>query len=305
VVTTSDIIVKKVKIADLRPFPRQDALFQQPSPAEIELLAQDMHQRGLQHPIEILPDGTIVCGHCRVRAAEHLGWEEIDAIVRHDLADEGEAEIEKHVVIDNALRRQLGPMQRARCAQRLRELCHGGNQLTYDEQDDVYIHTRDWIGQVLNISGRHVSRMLAVLDTPPAVQQAYDERRLSLELAAKIANRSPDVQAAIARRIEQGDDPKEVAIRFLRRRRLPTSAERVYSQLITVLAKSAEAFEGGFSEVEIVDTGDDPVAILRQSPPMLAALAEHVERRREEQAAALAEKLDSVAALADSIAETE
>jgi hypothetical protein len=37
---------------------------------------------------------------------------------------------------------------------------------------------------------------------------------------------------------------------------------------------------------------------------MLAALAEHVERRREEQAAALAEKLDSVAALADSIAET-
>jgi len=296
---------QKVKIADLKPYPRQDALFRPPSPAEIQLMAADMEARGLEHPIEIMPDYRILCGHCRVRAAEHLGWTEIDAIVRQDLADAGEAEIEKHVILDNLLRRQLEPLQRARCAQRLRELHHGGNQLTDDAQDDVYVHTRDWIGQVLNISGRHVSRMLAVLDTPPAVQRAYDERRLSLELAAKIANRSPDVQAAIAEEIERGGDPKTVAIRFLRRRRLPNGPERLYSKIVTGLAKAATVFGGGFSEVEIVDVVDDPAGVLRQSIPLLEAMAEHVERRQGEQATALAERLGSVAALIDSTCETE
>jgi ParB-like chromosome segregation protein Spo0J len=142
-------------------------------------------------------------------------------------------------------------------------LYHGGDhsQFSDDEQDDVYVHTRDWIGEVLNVSGRHVSRLLAVLDAPPAVQRAYDERRLSLQLAAKIANRSPDVQAAIAEAIERGGDPKKVAMRFLRRRRLPNGAEKLYTKIVTGLAEAAEVFKDDFSEICMVDVVDEVLGV--------------------------------------------
>ena len=143
VVTTRP--AQKVRLEDLKPHPRQHELFPASNDAEIELLAKNMRERGLQHPIEILPDNTILCGHNRVRAAEYLGWEEIDAIVRHDLVGATDQEIEMHVIIDNTCRRQLRPLERARCAFRLRELHHGGafDQLPDDAQDDVFIHTRD------------------------------------------------------------------------------------------------------------------------------------------------------------------
>lgn len=297
VVTTRP--AQKVRLTDLRPHPRQTELFPAPNDTEIELLAEDMRTRGLQHPIEILPDNTILCGHNRVRAAELLGWEEIDAIVRHDLMDATDQQIEMHVIIDNTCRRQLRPLERARCAHRLRELFHGGDfeQLAHDDQDDVVIHTRDLIGRMMKLSGRHVSRLMAVLDTPLAVQQACDDGLLSVELAARIAKRPGDVQAKIAEKIRGGADPKKVAQRYLRRGREPTEAEKVYNRLFAALGAAAEAFEDGFSEVRVVDVVDDPSTTLRQSVPMLEALADYVECRMEEQAANLEDRVGSIGQL--------
>ena len=35
------------------------------------------------NPLQVLPDGTIISGHQRVRAAKLLGWSHIEAVVRH------------------------------------------------------------------------------------------------------------------------------------------------------------------------------------------------------------------------------
>ena len=48
---------------------------------EIDDHAKDMKLHGLQQPIEILPNRTIITGHQRVRAAKKLGWAVIDDIV--------------------------------------------------------------------------------------------------------------------------------------------------------------------------------------------------------------------------------
>ena len=63
--------------------------------AELAALAEDMETHGLRHPVEVLPDGTIVAGYQRVRAARRLGWREIDAVVRLDLAALGDAAAER------------------------------------------------------------------------------------------------------------------------------------------------------------------------------------------------------------------
>jgi hypothetical protein len=72
---------------------------------ELRELAQSMRDHGLQTPLEILPDGTIVCGHQRARAANLLGWEEIDVWVNHELAVHGDLAVEQRMSQDNWVKR--------------------------------------------------------------------------------------------------------------------------------------------------------------------------------------------------------
>jgi ParB-like chromosome segregation protein Spo0J len=90
-------------IRRLKKHPQQDALFPELPDAEFEAFKQDMQLRKQQKPIEILPDGTIVAGHQRVRAAKALGWTEVEVVVRHDLAQRGEDAIVAHLIRDNLI----------------------------------------------------------------------------------------------------------------------------------------------------------------------------------------------------------
>src|SRR4051812_45474490 len=73
-------------LGDLKPFPLQEQYFSSLSVRELADLADDMNRTGLRERIEILPDGTIISGHQRVKAAiEHLDWESCDVFVRYDL----------------------------------------------------------------------------------------------------------------------------------------------------------------------------------------------------------------------------
>ncbi len=103
----------KLRIDLLQPHPREAETFADVPDEQIEILARDIEENGLQHPIEVLPDYTIIAGYCRVKAARRNGWEEIDAIIRYDLAAQGELAVEQYMIRDNFLRRQLSPLQRA------------------------------------------------------------------------------------------------------------------------------------------------------------------------------------------------
>lgn len=49
---------------------------------DIEGLAADIAEIGLLHPIIVSPEGKLLAGERRLRAAEKLGWKTIDVIVR-------------------------------------------------------------------------------------------------------------------------------------------------------------------------------------------------------------------------------
>ncbi len=114
--------VVKLKLAALKPHPRQFELFSQRSAVEDAALAKDLQEHGLDHPIEVLPDLTIVAGHRRVAAAKAIGWTEISAVVRQDLASLGEEAIVAFLIRDNSERRQLSPLERGRCAFELKKI---------------------------------------------------------------------------------------------------------------------------------------------------------------------------------------
>lgn len=95
---------------------KQLEMFDDLPEAEIDALAADIEANGLRQPIEILPDGTVLAGHQRLRAVRKLGWKEVNCVVRTDLADDP-AGAELFFIMDNLNRRQLSPIMKARCVE--------------------------------------------------------------------------------------------------------------------------------------------------------------------------------------------
>lgn len=203
--------IQKWKVSDLKPHPRQAEVFPDLTEYQLRDLALDLQRNGLRTPLEILPDGTIVCGHQRARAARLLDWEEIDVRVNQDLASKGPEAVKERLIKDNVRRRQLDRLDRldmARAYQRLRQLelsasgqgrpGHRGGRL------------RDIVGDRLGLTGRTLDRLVRVLLTPRAVQEAYRRRELTLILAGQVASLPPAVQEGIAAEITEGRDPNAV-----------------------------------------------------------------------------------------------
>lgn len=200
------------KLTKLKPHPRQATMFDDLPEVELLALAEDIKANGLRHPVEILPDGTIVAGHQRCRAAKHLKWTEIDVVVRHDLAEQGDDAVEAHFIRDNFTRRQLTPLGQARCVKRLMDV-EGkvASWNRYGRREAL----KEEIGKRLQISSRTVARYLLVLDAPPEVQRAFDAGQLTLAQAGKVALLPKAKRLDLDKRINDGELAVDVAKEML------------------------------------------------------------------------------------------
>jgi ParB-like chromosome segregation protein Spo0J len=195
--------VLMIEVKDLRPHPRQAELVGDMRPTDFEALVDDIRANGIQNPLIILADRTIVCGHQRHRAAVLLGMEQVPCIVREDLGDTGDPAPEKLLLTDNLRRRQLSPLEKARYTKRLVEL-ESGRSLERETWDNHrHLAVRDAVGKLLGCTGRNAARYLAVLNTPAEIQQAFDEELLPLTLTGKISFLMPDVQQTLAESVKK------------------------------------------------------------------------------------------------------
>lgn len=121
VATNCNFKVVKVEIELLQPYPLQSDYFPDTPTVQLRALTKDIEANGLQQPILVTSDDIIISGHRRVAAAKQLGWKEIDAIVRRDLADDEDA-ADQLFINENFQRRHLSTLQKARCVQHLWEL---------------------------------------------------------------------------------------------------------------------------------------------------------------------------------------
>ena len=233
----------KWKISKLTVFHLQAAMFGDLPAEELAALATDMEKNGLRHPIEILPDGTIICGHQRVLAAKLLRWTEIDVIILHDLAKEGPAAIEKYFIADNAERRQLSPLGRARCIKRQFELekNHGSANLNVWQIEAL----KAKVAKRMNMSLRNVNRYLLVLGSPMPVQEAFDRGEVTLINAGKIARMDETVQRKIAERIKNGEDAANVVAEYLEKAsRNVNAVHGEYKLLLSHLRRGVHQLNG-------------------------------------------------------------
>jgi len=198
---------KTVPVSFLKDHPRQREVFGVPSPEEIERLAASINRRGLDYPLEILPDGTIIKGHRRRLAAQSLGWKDVPVKILHELADDPVA-ASRLFLSDNFDRQQLTPLRRAKCIVSLMELEIGKLVERFNANKKEQL--KESVAKQLHTSRRTVDRYLLALRTPFEVQEAFDRNKLSLVQVGKIAMMSKAVQNAIAARLALGEPPRVV-----------------------------------------------------------------------------------------------
>jgi ParB/RepB/Spo0J family partition protein len=203
---------EKRKLSGLKPHSRQAELFGDLPDHELQRLTESLADHGLDHPVEILPDGTIVKGHQRLRAAEILGWKTIDVIVRDDLAEAGEAATVEEMIRDNLDRRQLGPIDIARCYHEVRRL---HSRCPWDLEWEQKADLRDQLAARFGKSGRTLDRYRRLLKTPRVVQDAVQDGRLTLSLGNFVAGQDRETQDVIAERIAAGESPKKVVADYM------------------------------------------------------------------------------------------
>lgn len=232
----------KRKLDQLHESPLQQDLFGDLPDQDIDDLAASMREEGLHHSVEILSDGTIIDGHQRVRAAQQLGWTEIDVVVRDDLEAEGEAAVERRMIEANALRRQLDIIAMARLYRRLKEIERDcpSEEFTYSDRGDL----RDRLAAKLGgRSGRTLDRYERVLATPRAVQNAVSRGDLGLTQALKVADLQTDEQDQIAQQILDGRPAKEVVAEYTARMTQTVDDVMRYRKLLNTLDRELSSLD--------------------------------------------------------------
>ena len=92
---------------------------------DIASLANSMGELGLLQPVVVRPDGILIAGERRLRAAERLGWEtipvtvvDLDEIARGEFAENA---VRKDFTLSEAvaIKRALEPLEKAAAKERM------------------------------------------------------------------------------------------------------------------------------------------------------------------------------------------
>jgi ParB/RepB/Spo0J family partition protein len=235
-------IVKR-RLSQLRPHPRQRVTFTEHSAAEIQELADDIDANGLNNPVEITPNNTIIAGHGRLAAVKLLGRKEIDCWLRDDLTDE---EADRRHIMDNKNRRHLTPLGQARVYRAEKEL--DNDVLRNGEGGDL----RDIIGRKLRASGRKLDRLVKILDTPIEIQHAYELGLLTQKQALAVAALPDDQQEQIATRIRNGDTPRDVVKQVVPNKPQVTNVGRELDELGKALQVAQQKISPNMRRVSVL-----------------------------------------------------
>ncbi len=268
-------------IAGLKQHYQQAALFHNLDGPDFDRLVESLRQEGLREPVLVTPVGTIIDGHQRVRAAEHLGWTEIRVWVRDDLADDQTA-IDRLHIEANLGRRQLDPLDRVRLARRLLEIERGRQAADFsrEERDEV----RERLGKLVGYSGRHAQRLLNILSTPMPVQLAFSKGQLPVVQADKVSHLRWTKQKQIAREIEDGGDPAKVVAAHLPSRCRKVKPDKTYERILTELARGLDAIEGRVDQIRSVFGVEKDLQLLERFGRFHEDLALNFSRRDAERA---------------------
>jgi len=206
--------IRTWRVDKLKPNSMQNVVITDVDDATFQRLLEDLAENGQIDAIEITPDGEVIDGHQRLRAAIKLGWKTLKVWIRDDLKTDRDVSI--RFVQANLNRRQMSKLDKARAYIYMRDLeRQKRNARRPGESSETSLlerrgDLRDELGKMFNCKGRTLDRWARVLKTPLAVQQAFDRDELTQDEAGRVAGYGAERQTEVARRIEAGENAKAV-----------------------------------------------------------------------------------------------
>jgi ParB-like chromosome segregation protein Spo0J len=155
-------------------------------PMAVTRLAESMAQIGLQTPITVRDDGewpVLVAGLHRLKAAEHLGWEKIDAIYLE--GDERDARLWE--ISENLHRVDLSAVERAEHIDEWRRLGVAGDKPQAVGKPGRPSRGHEATAAALGVSHETVRRAEVVASLPQPVRDQAREERWSQERLLDLA----------------------------------------------------------------------------------------------------------------------
>jgi N6-adenosine-specific RNA methylase IME4/ParB-like chromosome segregation protein Spo0J len=162
-------------------------------------LAASMESLGLLQPIVVRPDGTLIAGERRVRAAKQLGWTQIpvnvvdlDAVVRGEFAENA---VRKDFTLSEAvaIKRALEPIERAAARVRM------GTPEKFT--DLAKGNALDKIAKVTGISRVTLARAEAIVDAAEAEPEKYGRLRAAMDKTGRV--NAPYKRLRVAKQAEK------------------------------------------------------------------------------------------------------
>ena len=200
---------------DLNPHPLNKELFTDLSTDSYQQLKEDIEKRGIQDPLHITKENTIISGHQRQRIARELEIQ-VPCIIRDDLKEDWQ--IEEQLISDNLLRRHLSDYQKVVCSERLRDIERGKAKqrqgtrtdlkenfpVNFRESDKHKRETNAILANKVGMSGRQYDKARKIYHTAP---EDIKEKWQSGELSTHGAYKKLQVEEKKKRRKESTETP--------------------------------------------------------------------------------------------------
>jgi len=259
---------QQIALAELHDHPQQASIFSDISESELKELAEDMQERGQQDAIHCLPDGTLISGHQRVRAARSLSWDTISAVVRHDLGAADSPAVVEHLIQANLQRRHMDDLAIARSYQRLKqiELATGRTRGSGKVRDAIAARLPG------NHSGRTLDRLERLLELPRDIQDMISAGSLTKSNAEKILQLTEDDQQIAYERLRDGVPVSRVlADRGLVRPSSTPSTAKKAEDLIGFLADNLDELQQHLEQLDRLQVrGADVGDVLQRASTFFA-----------------------------------
>lgn len=157
-------------------------------PEFYEALKDSIKRRGLLVPIEVMPDGTVVDGHHRLRICKELGIEPRIKVLEHIKTVE---EAKRYTTIVNAVRRHLTDFQRAKMALVLyeeekkkakeREALSGKLKEKVASIEATFGKAAEIVAQQFGLSRTQFERCLTIMQkAPQEIQDLVEDEKIAI-----------------------------------------------------------------------------------------------------------------------------
>jgi N6-adenosine-specific RNA methylase IME4 len=155
---------------------------------DLRALAASMEEIGLLQPVVVRPDGTLIAGERRLRAAELLGWADIpvhavdlDAVVRGEFAENTcRKDFTPSELV--AIGREVERIERDRAKTRMIAAHASSGKLPELEKGD----TRDKVAARLGISGRTYEKARTVFEAAAADPERFETLVEEMDRTGKV-----------------------------------------------------------------------------------------------------------------------